>query len=74
MRFRVIVKGGPDQMLVAAIVYNISVEDMEYIERSNYTRATVEADYSTVQSWFLEGPLHPPFPEGTLLHYTQLEK
>lgn len=74
MRFRVTVKGKPDQMLIASILYDIQVDDMEYSDRLGYTFATIEASYRAVQSWFLEPPLHPPFPDGTLLYYTELEK
>lgn len=74
MRFRVTVKGPPDQMLVLAILYDIRVQDIEYSHRLGYTHATVECSHQTIQKWFTEPPLRPPFPDGTLLCYKRLEE
>jgi hypothetical protein len=69
---RLIIKGTPEQARAALDAHKLqtTMALIDFPESGEVDAVVHDDDLATVQAWFIEEPLTPPYPIGALLHHT----
>ncbi len=76
-KFRLVVKGTPEEARKEAEEYCIFAEDIlevEHEEKFNETFLTAEARFHAISLWYSKGADDAPFPAGTLLWFREIKE